>query len=129
MANIPDDLTYTAEHEYLRPTGDAGVFEIGITDFAQGELGDIVFVNLPAVGDTFAANGSFGTVEAVKAVSDLYCPVAGEVVAINDALDEDPAVINKDPYGGGWMIRLRADNPADAAGLLDAAAYRAHIGA
>lgn len=129
MANIPDDLTYTAEHEYLRPTGDAGVFEIGITDFAQGELGDIVFVNLPAVGDTFAANGSFGTVEAVKAVSDLYCPVAGEVVAINDALDEDPAVINKDPYGGGWMIRLRADNPADVTGLLDAAAYRAHIGA
>ncbi len=129
MTNIPDDLTYTAEHEYLRPTGDAGVFEVGITDFAQGELGDIVFVNLPAVGDTFAANGSFGTVEAVKAVSDLYCPVAGEIVAINDALDADPAVINKDPYGAGWMIRLRADNPADASGLLDAAAYRAHIGA
>jgi len=129
VANIPDDLTYTAEHEYLRPTGDAGVFEVGITDFAQGELGDIVFVNLPAVGDTFSANGSFGTVEAVKAVSDLFCPVAGEIVAINDALDADPAVINKDPYGAGWMIRLRADNPADVAGLLDAAAYRAHIGA
>lgn len=129
MANIPDDLTYTAEHEYLRPTGDAGVFEVGITDFAQGELGDIVFVNLPAVGDTFAAHGSFGTVEAVKAVSDLFCPVAGEVVAINDALDADPAVINKDPYGAGWMIRLRADHPDDVATLLDAAAYRAHIGA
>jgi len=129
VANIPDDLTYTAEHEYLRPTGDAGVFEVGITDFAQGELGDIVFVNLPAVGDTFAAHGSFGTVEAVKAVSDLFCPVAGEVVAINDALDADPAVINKDPYGAGWMIRLRADHPDDVATLLDAAAYRAHIGA
>jgi len=129
VANIPDDLTYTAEHEYVRSTGDAGVFEVGITDFAQGELGDIVFVNLPAVGDTFAANGSFGTVEAVKAVSDLFCPVAGEVVAINDALDADPAVINKDPYGAGWMIRLRADNPADVTSLLDAAAYRAHIGA
>ena len=129
MANVPDDLRYTAEHEYVRTTGDAGVVEVGITDYAQGELGDLVFVNLPKVGDKFAAHQAFGTIEAVKAVSDLFCPVAGAVVAVNTGLDTDPAVVNRAPYEGGWMIRLKADRPADLDGLLTAAAYRAQIGA
>ena len=129
MANVPDDLRYTAEHEYVRTTGDAGVVEVGITDYAQGELGDVVFVNLPKVGDKFAAHQAFGTIEAVKAVSDLFCPVAGAVVAVNTGLDTDPAVVNRAPYEGGWMIRLKADRPADLDGLLTAAAYRAQIGA
>lgn len=128
MANIPDDLRYTEDHEYVRGTAD-GVFEIGITDYAQGELGDVVFVNLPKVGEHFDAHGVFGTVEAVKAVSDLYCPVAGEITAVNDTVDTDPAVLNRDPYGAGWMIRVRADDPAAVDALLTAAAYRAHIGA
>ena len=129
MANVPDDLRYTADHEYVRTTGEAGVVEVGITDYAQGELGDVVFVNLPKVGDQFAAHQAFGTIEAVKAVSDLFCPVAGAVVAVNSGLDSDPAVVNRAPYEGGWMIRLKADRPADLDGLLTPAAYRTQIGA
>jgi glycine cleavage system H protein len=129
LASIPDDLRYTADHEYVRTTGEAGVVEVGITDYAQGELGDVVFVNLPKVGDRFAAHQAFGTIEAVKAVSDLFCPVAGSVMAVNSGLDADPAVVNRAPYEGGWMIRLRADQPADLDGLLTPAAYRAQIGA
>lgn len=129
MANVPDDLRYTAEHEWIRLTGEAGVIEIGITDYAQGELGDVVFVNLPKVGDSFASHQAFGTIEAVKAVSDLYSPVAGEVVEVNSALDTDPALVNRTPFSDGWMIRLKASNPAELDGLLDAAAYRSHIGA
>lgn len=129
MANVPDDLRYTADHEYVRTTGEAGVVVIGITDYAQGELGDIVFLNLPKVGDRFTGHQSFGTIEAVKAVSDLYCPMAGEVVGVNATLDSDPAVVNRDPYGEGWMLRLKADTPADVDGLLTPAAYRAQIGA
>jgi glycine cleavage system H protein len=129
VANVPDDLRYTADHEYVRTTGEAGVVVIGITDYAQGELGDIVFLNLPKVGDQFTGHQSFGTIEAVKAVSDLYCPMAGKVVGVNATLDSDPAVVNRDPYGEGWMIRLKADQPADVDGLLTPAAYRAQIGA
>ena len=129
MANVPDDLRYTAEHEYTKQTGEAGVVIVGITDYAQGELGDVVFVNLPKTGQKFEAHQAFGTIEAVKAVSDLYCPVAGEVIAVNTALDADPAVVNRAPYAEGWMIRLRASNPADLDGLLTPAAYRAQIGA
>lgn len=129
MANVPDDLRYTADHEYVRTTGESGGMVIGITDYAQGELGDVVFVNLPKAGDKFASHQAFGTIEAVKAVSDLYCPMAGQVVSVNAALDSDPAVVNRDPYGEGWMIRLKADNPADADSLLTPAAYRAQIGA
>ncbi len=129
MANVPDDLRYTAEHEWIRLTGEAGVIEIGITDYAQGELGDVVFVNLPKAGDSFASHQAFGTIEAVKAVSDLYSPVAGEVVEVNSALDTDPALVNRTPFSDGWMIRLKASNPAELDGLLDAAAYRSHIGA
>lgn len=127
MSNIPDDLRYTGEHEYVRRI-DGGVVEIGITDYAQGELGDIVFVTLPAVGDTFEDHQSFGSIEAVKAVSELFSPIGGEVTEINEALDADPAVINRDPYGAGWMIRLKPSNEAEIDALMDAAAYRAHIG-
>ena len=129
MANVPDDLRYTADHEYVKPTGEPGVVIVGITDYAQGELGDVVFVNLPKPGDRFDAHAAFGTIEAVKAVSDLFCPVAGEVTAVNDAIGGDPSLVNKSPYDQGWMIRLKADNPAELDGLLTPAAYRAQIGA
>ncbi len=129
MANVPDDLRYTAEHEYVKQTGETGVVLVGITDYAQGELGDVVFVNLPKPGQHFDAHQAFGTIEAVKAVSDLFCPAAGEVTAVNAALDADPAVVNRSPYGEGWMIRLKVSNPADLDGLLTPAAYRAQIGA
>jgi glycine cleavage system H protein len=128
VANVPDDLRYTAEHEWARRTGEAGVIEVGITDYAQGELGDIVFINLPKVGDRLEAHQAFGTIEAVKAVSDLYAPLAGEVVAINPGLDADPALVNRAPYADGWMIRLRID-PAQFDTLLSADAYRDKIGA
>ncbi|MGQ0766083.1 MAG: glycine cleavage system protein GcvH [Gemmatimonadota bacterium] len=126
MANIPGDLLYTAEHEYLKATPDAGVYIVGITDFAQDQLGDIVFVELPRAGSRFASHDVFGTIEAVKAVSELFCPVAGEAVESNGALDSDPSAVNRDPYGAGWMIKLKVDTPP--AGLMDAAAYKAHIG-
>lgn len=129
MANVPDDLRYTAEHEWIRRTSDPKVVEVGITDYAQGELGDIVFVNLPKVGDTFTAHQAFGTIEAVKAVSDLYSPIAGTVAEVNTGLDTDPAAVNRDPYGEGWMIRLTVDSAAELESLMDAAAYRSHIGA
>lgn len=128
MANVPQDLKYTEQHEYLKPAGEDGVFFVGITDYAQGELGDIVFVELPGAGQRFGAGAVFGTIEAVKAVSDLYMPIAGEVVEANGALDANPAAVNSDPYGEGWMIKVRADDPAAVAGLLDAAAYEALIG-
>jgi glycine cleavage system H protein len=129
MANVPDDLRYTAEHEYVKTTDTAGEVLVGITEYAQGELGDIVFLNLPKPGDSFKANDVFGTIEAVKAVSDLYSPLAGTVVAVNEALDADPAVVNRDPYGDGWMIRLKLADAAAVDALLDAAGYRSHIGA
>jgi len=129
MANVPDQLRYTTDHEYVRTTDTAGEVVVGVTDYAQGELGDIVFVNLPKVGESFGAHTVFGTIEAVKAVSDLYSPLAGEVVAVNAGLDADPAVINRDPYGEGWMIRLKLRDPSAMNTLLDAAAYRSHIGA
>lgn len=129
MANVPDDLRYTAEHEYIKKGADAGVVTVGITDYAQGELGDVVFVNLPKVGDHFSAHQAFGTIEAVKAVSDLYSPAAGTIIEVNPALDADPAVVNRDPFGDGWMIRLKMDNPADLDALLTSEQYRAQIGA
>jgi glycine cleavage system H protein len=127
MANVPADLLYTEEHEYLKPAGDAGVYFVGITDYAQGELGDIVFVELPSVGDKFGHHDVFGTVEAVKAVSDLYCPVAGEVVEVNSELASDPSVVNSDPYGRGWMIKLRVSNETELDQLLGGPEYEAHI--
>ena len=128
MSNVPDNLLYTAEHEYIARTGDSPVVQIGITDYAQGELGDVVFVRLPKPGDRFDGHQAFGEIEAVKAVSELYSPVAGEVVAVNDALDGDPGIVNRDPYSDGWMIKLRIANPADLKGLLSPKAYRSHIG-
>ena len=128
MSNIPDDLQYTSEHEYVARTGDPAVVRIGITDYAQGELGDVVYVNLPKPGQRLGAHESFGTIEAVKAVSELYSPLAGEVVEVNAALDGDPAVVNRDPYGDGWMVTLRVADAASLGGLLSPSAYRAHIG-
>jgi glycine cleavage system H protein len=128
MANVPDDLRYTEKHEYLKPTDQEGVYAVGITDYAQGELGDVVFVELPKGGATLAKMASFGTIEAVKAVSDLYAPISGEVVEANGALDSNPALVNSDPYGEGWMIKVRASDPAELEGLMDAAAYRQLIG-
>ena len=129
MANVPQDLRYTREHEYLKPVdGQDGVFTVGITDYAQDQLGDIVFVELPRAGQRFDAHGTFGTIEAVKAVSDLFMPVAGEVVEVNGALDANPGLVNSDPYGEGWMIRVRPEDPAAVDALLDAAAYGELIG-
>jgi glycine cleavage system H protein len=128
VSNVPDDLVYTAEHEYVARTNDPSIVKIGITDYAQGELGDVVFVRLPKPGDRLGAHQAFGEIEAVKAVSELYSPVAGEVVDINGTLDSDSAVVNRDPYGEGWMIKLRVANPGDLKGLLSPRAYRSHIG-
>jgi glycine cleavage system H protein len=128
VSNIPDDLRYTPEHEYVRPTGDGSVVEVGITDYAQGELGDIVFLELPAVGASYSKHDVFGTIEAVKAVSELFCPLGGEVTEVNDRLDKDPALVNSDPYGAGWMIRLRVTEPAQLDELLEPDAYRKLVG-
>jgi glycine cleavage system H protein len=128
LSNVPDDLVYTKEHEYIARTGDPAVVRIGITDYAQGELGDVVFVNLPKVGEAVADHQAFGTIEAVKAVSELYAPVAGEVTEVNASLDTDPAAVNRDPYGEGWMIALRVTNASDLDALLSPADYRSHIG-
>jgi glycine cleavage system H protein len=127
VANVPADLLYTPEHEYIRKTSDPKVVEVGITDYAQGELGDIVFLDLPKAGAKFARMGVFGTVEAVKAVSELFCPLSGEIVEANAALDGDPGTVNRDPYGAGWMVRLRISDPAELGTLLDPAAYQARI--
>ena len=128
MANIPADLRYTEKHEYVKKTGDAAVVQVGITDYAQGELGDVVFLDLPKSGDKVAAHQPFGTIEAVKAVSELFSPVSGEVLEVNGALEAEPAAVNRDPYGAGWMVRLRSSAVAELNELLDAAAYKALIG-
>ena len=128
MSDIPKDLLYTEDHEYLKPAGEPGVVFIGITDYAQGELGDVVFVELPKVGATFRKHDVFGTIEAVKAVSELFAPVSGKVVEINAALEADSAVVNRDPYGDGWMIKLRVSDPSELDSLLPADSYRSHIG-
>lgn len=128
MSEIPEDLLYTEEHEYLMPTEQANVYQVGITDYAQGELGDIVYVELPSPGDKFGRMEVFGTVEAVKAVSDLYSPVAGTVVEVNEALQADPSLVNTDPYGDGWLIKIRVANPSSLDELLGAKEYAAQIG-
>ncbi len=128
MSDIPSDLHYTEEHEYLKATDDDGVYAVGVTDYAQGELGDVVFVELPEVGASFGKMDVFGTIEAVKAVSDLYCPLEGEVVAVNEALDDDPSLANSDPYGDGWMIKLKLADASEVSSLLSSDGYAEHIG-
>jgi glycine cleavage system H protein len=128
MSTIPETLHYTEEHEYVKPTKDTTIFQVGITDYAQGELGDVVYVDLPEVGAKFGRMDVFGTIEAVKAVSELFSPVAGEVVEVNDALEGDPSLVNRDPYGEGWMIKLQVRNAADLDQLLTATDYAQHIG-
>ena len=125
--NIPEDLKYTKDHEWIRKEGD--LFVVGITDFAQGELGDIVYVEVETEGDQLDAEEVFGSVEAVKTVSDLFMPVAGEVVEFNEGLEDDPEKVNEDPYGAGWMIKIKPDNAEDFDNLLDAGAYKEVIGA
>ena len=127
MANVPGDLLYTAEHEYVRDRGD-GVVEIGITDYAQGELGDIVYLELPKVGASFAKHDVFGTIEAVKAVSELFAPLAGTVTEINSRLDGEPALVNTDPFGDGWMIRMKLTDPSSLSTLLTPDTYGAQLG-
>lgn len=125
--NIPDNLKYTNEHEWIRVDGE--VAYVGITDYAQGELGEIVFVEIETAGETIAAGETFGSVEAVKTVSDLFMPVSGEVLEVNPALEAQPELVNSDPYGEGWMIKVSVDDPAELDRLLDAAAYAALINA
>ena len=129
MANVPEGLQYTKEHEYVKATDDPAVVVIGITDYAQGELGDIVYLDLPKLGASFGGHETFGTIEAVKAVSELYMPVAGEVVEVNPRLDAEPALVNSDPYGDGWMVKVRVAGDADRSVLMDAAAYGQLVGA
>jgi glycine cleavage system H protein len=121
MANVPEDLHYSKDHEWVRVDGDTAT--IGITDYAQNSLGDVVYVELPRPGDEFATNESFGSVESVKAVSEVFTPVAGEVAAINEALNDTPETVNADPYGEGWMIQVRMKNPGEVDSLLTAAEY------
>ena len=128
MSEIPQDLLYTEDHEYVKPAGEPGVVYIGITDYAQGELGDIVFVELPKMGVKLKKHDVFGTIEAVKAVSELYAPVSGEVLEINGRLDAEPAVVNTKPYDDGWMIKLRMSDEGERSGLLDAAGYKEKVG-
>jgi len=125
--HIPTDLRYTRDHEWVRIEGDTAT--VGITDFAQGELGDIVFVEVGSVGDAVGAGEVFGTIEAVKTVSDLYMPVDGEVVEFNTALDASPDAVNSDPYGAGWIVRVKVAAGADLSGLLDAAGYTESLSA
>jgi len=127
MSQIPEGIRYTEEHEFVRETDVDGEVIVGITDYAQGELGDVVFVELPAVGDAFDRMEVFGTIEAVKAVSELYSPLSGEIVAINESLEDDPALVNSDPYGAGWMVRLRLRDASELDDLLSAEQYGSHI--
>ncbi len=120
--NIPDDLKYTREHEWVRDNGD-GTVTVGITDFAQGELGDIVFVELEPEGSEFDQDEVFGTVEAVKTVSELYSPVSGEIIEINEALEDDPEIVNNEPYGGGWMVKIKLSDSSELDNLLSAENY------
>lgn len=123
--NTPAGLKYTKEHEWIKIEGNVGT--IGITDFAQDQLGDVVFVELPAVGRMLKQQEQFGVVESVKTVSDLYCPVSGKVLEVNSDLEASPELVNKGPYGSGWMLKIEIANPAEIENLLDAAAYEAFI--
>lgn len=127
MSNVPAELSYTSEHEWVSALTAEGTVRVGITDHAQDALGDVVYVDLPSVGDSLDAEGTFGEIESTKSVSDLFAPVAGEVVAINEALEDDPALVNSDPYGEGWLVELHPANPEDLGSLLSAEAYKAEL--
>ena len=124
--DYPDDLRYTSDHEWIRDQGE-GVVRVGITSYAQDALGDVVYASLPAVGDQLAVGDACGEVESTKSVSDIYAPLAGEVVAVNEALDATPELLNSDPNGEGWMMEIKLANEADLDGLLDAGAYREQV--
>jgi glycine cleavage system H protein len=124
--NVPKDLLYTAEHEWIRVEGDEIV--VGVTDFAQGELGDVVFIEIETEGETLSAGDTFGTIEAVKTVSDLYMPVDGEVVTVNPALEETPELVNSDPFKGGWMIRVKVADASQLDDLISPDEYSSMIG-
>jgi glycine cleavage system H protein len=121
--NVPENLLYTKDHEWLRVEGSFGY--VGVTDFAQGELGDIVFIEIETVGETLKKEEVFGTIEAVKTVSDMFMPVSGEILELNPALEESPDVVNKDPYGKGWMVKIKITNPSEVNDLLTAEKYKA----
>jgi glycine cleavage system H protein len=122
MSTIPSELKYTKEHEWIRDNGD-GTATVGITDFAQGELGDIVFVDISSLNEDVDQDSSFGTIEAVKTVSDLYMPVSGTIVEVNEALENDPELVNNDPYGEGWLVKIKVSDPSQLNALLDADSY------
>jgi len=125
--NVPQELRYTKEHEWVRVKG--GEVEVGITDYAQGELGDVIFVELPAPGTRLSQMKTFGTIDAVKTVSDLFAPVTGEITAVNETLKDNPAFVNQSPYEKGWMVRIRPENPAEIEALLAAEDYKKLLGA
>ncbi|MBR4850957.1 MAG: glycine cleavage system protein GcvH [Tidjanibacter sp.] len=124
--NIPAELRYSKDHEWIKVI-EGGEALVGITDFAQGELGDIVFVDVPTVGETIGAHEVFGSIEAVKTVSDVFLPVSGEILELNPEVDADPALVNQEPYEGGWLVRIRMENPAELDDLLDAEGYAAML--
>lgn len=128
MADIPKELQYTEDHEYVKPTNDPKVVMVGITDYAQGELGDIVYLELPSVGSNFDKHDVFGTIEAVKAVSELFSPLSGEVIEVNKRLEKEPQLVNSAPYGDGWMVKLKVSDDSEKEELLSADAYAAHVG-
>ena len=128
MAEIPKDLQYTEDHEYVKSTGDGKIVAVGITDYAQGELGDIVYLELPAVGASFNKHDVFGTIAAVKAVSELFSPLSGEIVEVNKRLEKEPQLVNSSPYADGWMVKIKLSDPSEKDDLLDAGEYSAHIG-
>ncbi|MCJ8505405.1 glycine cleavage system protein GcvH [Kocuria flava] len=128
MSTVPADLSYTAEHEWIAAPDAEGAVRIGITDHAQSELGDVVFVQLPEVGEVVEAGAAVGEIESTKSVSDIFAPVAGEVVAVNERLQDEPGVVNSSPYGDGWLFAVRPSAEDHRAGLLDAEGYTAQIG-
>lgn len=125
--NIPAQLKYTKDHEWIKVEGDTGI--VGITEFAQGELGDIVFIEVETIGENLNKEETFGTIEAVKTVSDIFMPVAGEILEFNPALESSPEIVNKDPYGDGWIVKIRISNPGEVSDLLSADQYKELIGA
>ena len=121
MSNIPENLRYSKDHEWVEVDGD--IATIGITDYAQHSLGDVVYIDMPRVGDTLGSHEAFGSVESVKAVSEIFVPVAGEITEVNDGLNDTPEAVNNDPYSAGWMVKMKMDNPGEADAMLSAAEY------